>query len=152
MFPAAVQEDVVLLDMDTCLPMTRNFLCADTDAWCYTVSWPFGGSCKPGCPCPARVIIGKGLGWEIGWQAHRERWTRLIAITRWLGAAHHVEKQPLYGEDMDYDCLKALEQGKVVSPSNGRCWGDAGNGVQIGWFVQFRTAAVDANCVLSCLP
>ena len=29
-------------------------------------------------PCPARVIIGKGLGWEIGWAAHRERWTRLI--------------------------------------------------------------------------
>jgi hypothetical protein len=109
---------------------------ADTDAWCYTVSWPFGGSCKPGCPCPARVVIGKGLGWEIGWQAHRERWTRLIAITRWLGAAHHVEKQPLYGEDMDYDCLKAFEKGKTVPPSNGRCWGDAGNGVQIGWCVQ----------------
>ena len=58
------------------------------------------GTCHPGCPCPARVIIGKGLGWETGWAAHRERWTRLIAIHRWLGAAHHVEKEPLYGEDM----------------------------------------------------
>ena len=118
---------------------------ADTDAWCYTVSWPFGGSCKPGCPCPARVVIGKGLGWEIGWQAHRERWTRLIAITRWLGAAHHVEKQPLYGEDMDYDCLKALEEGKTVAPSNGRCWGDAGNGVQIGWFVSHPNCCMAAQ-------
>ena len=63
--------------------------------WCETVSWPFGGTCKPGCPCPARVIIGKGLGWEIGWAAHRERWTRLIAVHRWLGAAHHVEKEAL---------------------------------------------------------
>lgn len=104
-------------------------------AWCHTVSWPFGGSCEPGCPCPARVIIGKGLGWEIGWAAAQERWSRLIAIHRWLGAAHHVEKEALYGEDMDYDCIKALEQGKTVPPSNGRCWGDAGNGVQIGWFV-----------------
>ena len=25
--------------------------------------------------------------------------------------------------------------GETVAPSNGRCWGDAGNGVQIGWFV-----------------
>ena len=40
----------------------------DEAAWCATVSWPFGGACEPGCPCPARVIIGKGLGWEIGWQ------------------------------------------------------------------------------------
>ena len=63
--------------------------------WCKTVSWPFGGSCEPGCPCPARVVIGKGLGWETGWAAHRERWNRLIAITRWLGAAHHVRAQPL---------------------------------------------------------
>ena len=39
------------------------------------------------------------------------------------------------GEDMDYDCIKALEAGKRVMPSDGRCWGDAGNGVQIGWFV-----------------
>ncbi len=35
----------------------------------------------------------------------------------------------------DYDCLKALERGERVAPSNGRCWGDAGNGVQIGWWV-----------------
>lgn len=104
--------------------------------WCPTVSWPFGGSCPPGCPCPARVVIGKGLGWEIGWAAHRQRWTRLIALHRWLGAAHHVEREALFGEDMDYDCIKALERGAAaVPPSNGRCWGDAGNGVQIGWFV-----------------
>ena len=106
-----------------------------SNAWCRTVSWPFGGSCEPGCPCPARVTIGKGVGWETGWMAHRERWTRLIAMVRWLGAAHHVEAQPLFGEDLDYDCLKNLEQGKTVSPSNGRCWGDPGNGVQIGWWV-----------------
>ena len=104
-------------------------------SWCQTLSWPFGGRCEAGCPCPARVMIGKGLGWEIGWAAHRQRWARLIAIHRWLGQAHHVEKQPLYGEDLDYDCIKGLEQGKTVAPSNGRCWGDAGNGVQIGWFV-----------------
>jgi len=29
----------------------------------------------------------------------------------------------------------ALERGQQVAPSNGRCWGDAGNGVQIGWWV-----------------
>ena len=40
-----------------------------------------------------------------------------------------------YGEDMDYDCLKALERGQTAAPSNGRCWGDAGNGVQIGWWL-----------------
>jgi hypothetical protein len=105
------------------------------DPWCQTVSWPFGGTCHPDCPCPARVVIGKGLGWETGWAAHRGRWTRLIAITRWLGTAHHVEKQPLFGEDLDYDCLRAVEHGTEVAPSNGRCWGDAGNGVQIGWWV-----------------
>jgi hypothetical protein len=103
--------------------------------WCQTVSWPFGGTCDHGCPCPARVVIGKGLGWETGWAAHRGRWTRLIAITRWLGTAHHVEKQPLFGEDLDYDCLRAFEHGTTAPPSNGRCWGDAGNGVQIGWWV-----------------
>ena len=66
----------------------------------------------------------------------RHRRTRLIAIHRWLGAAHHVEKQPLYGENLDHDCIKAFERGgTTVSPSNGRCWGDPGNGVQIGWFV-----------------
>ena len=60
----------------------------------------------------------------------------MIAIHRWLGAAHHVEKQPLYGENLDHDCIKAFERGgAIVSPSNGRCWGDPGNGVQIGWFV-----------------
>jgi hypothetical protein len=105
------------------------------EEWCATVSWPFGGTCHPGCPCPARVTIGKAVGWETGWYAHKERWTRLIAMTRWLGAAHHIEKQPLFGEDLDYDCIKAAEQGKTVAPSNGRCWGDAGNGVQIGWWV-----------------
>ena len=105
------------------------------------MTWPFGGTCEPGCPCPARVVIGKGLGWETGWAAHRGRWTRLLALTRWLGAAHHVERQPLFGEDLDYDCIKALERGDAaggagtVPPSNGRCWGDAGNGVQIGWWV-----------------
>lgn len=108
----------------------------EAPAWCdYSIAWPFGGYCEPGCPCPARVVIGKGLGWETGWMAHKQRWTRLIAMTRWLGAAHHVETQPLYGENIDYDCIKALEKGVTVVPSNGRCWGDAGNGVQIGWWV-----------------
>lgn len=68
--------------------------------WCSTISWPFGGSCSAGCPCPARVTIGKGVGWETGWMTYKEKWTRLIALTRWLGAAHHVEAQPLYGEDL----------------------------------------------------
>ena len=67
-------------------------------------------------------LIRKGLGWETGWAAHRERWTRLIAIHRWLGAAHHVEKEALYGEDMDYDCLKAPERDKTVLRRRGqRC-------------------------------
>jgi hypothetical protein len=42
-------------------------------AWCATKSWPFVAHCPPGCPCPARVVIGMGNGWEIGWAAHRER-------------------------------------------------------------------------------
>jgi hypothetical protein len=109
-------------------------------AWCATKSWPFVAHCPPGCPCPARVVIGMGNGWEIGWAAHRERWTRLIALHRWLGAAHHVDKQPLYAEMLDYDCIRALETGQEAAPwardvSNGRCWGDPGNGVQVGWFV-----------------
>ena len=29
------------------------------------------GTCLPGCPCPARVVIGKGLGWETGWASCR---------------------------------------------------------------------------------
>ena len=63
-------------------------------------------------------LIGKGLGWETGWAAHRERWTRLIAIHRWLD----VEKEALYGEDMDYDCLKAPERDKTVLGRRGqRC-------------------------------
>eukprot|EP01044_Picomonas_judraskeda_P009833 COSAG03_NODE_1224_length_4524_cov_116.702825_7_plen_52_part_00 len=37
---------------------------------------------------------------------------------------------------MDYDCMQALEQGgKTIPPTNGACWGDPGNGVQIGWWV-----------------
>ena len=63
------------------------------------------------------------------------RGTRLIAIHRWLSAAHHVEKEALSGEDMDCDCLKTLERGETVAPSHGRCWGDAGNGVHSGWWV-----------------
>ena len=48
---------------------------------------------------------------------------------------HARQVEALFGEDLDYDCIKGLEEGRRVSPSNGRCWGDAGNGVQIGWWV-----------------
>ena len=109
-------------------------------AWCATKSWPFVAHCPP-VPSRAQPVIGMGNGWEIGWAAHRERWTRLIALHRWLGAAHHVDKQPLYAEMLDYDCIRALEMGQEAAPwardvSNDRCWGDPGNGVQVGWFVR----------------
>ena len=105
----------------------------DSSMWCPHKSW--AGPCDPGCPCPFTDVIGKAIGWEIGWAAFRERWTRLIAIHRWLGAAHHVEVEALFGEHMDYPCIKAMEHGEKIAPTDGKCWGDPGNGVQIGWWV-----------------
>merc|ERR1712072_613622 len=78
--------------------------------------------------------MGFQAGWTFGWPTYRKQWTRLIALSRWLGAAHHVEHESLVGEWIDYDCIKAFEQG-VAPPRDPRCWGDVGNGVQIGWFV-----------------
>eukprot|EP01052_Picozoa_sp_SAG31_P028211 SAG31_NODE_2703_length_5220_cov_6.258153_2_plen_740_part_00 len=103
------------------------------NTWCRTVSWPAPQpQCEVGCPCPARVVIGKGLGWETGWATHREQWTRLIALTRWLAKAHHVGAQPLFAEFLDYDCIRRLDEGTTGATN---CWGDPASGVQLAWWV-----------------
>ena len=61
---------------------------------------------KPTCACASFAVIGKGLGWELGWAAHRRHWTRLIVLHRWLGQAAHVEQTTLFGESLVYDCIK----------------------------------------------
>ena len=30
-------------------------------------------------------VIGKAIGWELGWAAYRKNWARLIVLHRWLG-------------------------------------------------------------------
>lgn len=58
-----------------------------------------------------------------------------------LGQAAHVEQTTLFGESYFYDCIRAGEASGFsppFSPKNPRgagCWGDPGNGVQIGWFL-----------------
>ena len=117
-----------------------------SDGWCeYTGSYRSTPSCPaPGgktCACPSFAVIGKMLGWELGWAAYRRDWTRLIVLHRWLGSAAHVEQTTLLGESYVYDCMKNGEQhgfSPAVSnstPRGANCWGDPGNGVQIGWFV-----------------
>ena len=93
------------------------------------------------CPCPSYAAIGKGIGWELGWAAFRGHYTRLISLHRWLGQAAHVEQTTLFGESYVYDCIKQGEAegfAPPLTPAHPRgagCWGDPGNGVQIGWFL-----------------
>jgi hypothetical protein len=92
------------------------------------------------CACPSFSVIGKGIGWELGYAALRKQYTRLIVLHRWLGAAAHVEMTSIFGESYVYDCIKTGEQHgfSPMNKSNPRgsgCWGDPGNGVQIGWFL-----------------
>ena len=122
---------------DTVTPPTPLFLggYGPHPAWC--AGWEEGG--KP-CVDASNEVIGKGLGWEIGWRAYRKDWTRLIVLHRWLGAAAHVEQTSLFGEHYDYDCTKrgerdGFEPMNKTNPKGEGCWGDPGNGVQIGWFV-----------------
>ena len=58
------------------------------------------------CPCPSTAVIGKGIGWELGWLAHKRAYTRLISLHRWLGQASHIEQTTLFGESYDYDCIR----------------------------------------------
>jgi hypothetical protein len=62
------------------------------------------------CPCPSTAVIGKGLGWELGWAAHKQSYTRLISLHRWLGQAAHVEQTTLFGESYNYDCIRNGER------------------------------------------
>lgn len=92
------------------------------------------------CPCASYSAIGKSIGWELGWAAFRGGFTRLISLHRWLGQAAHVEQTTLFGESYVYDCIKEGEASgfQPFTPKNPRgagCWGDPGNGVQIGWFL-----------------
>jgi hypothetical protein len=102
---------------------------------------PAGGGPTQSCACADNGVIGKGLGWELGWAAQRGQWTRLISLHRWLGQAAHVEQTPLMAETLGYDCMKRGEAHGFVPPisddhpSGAGCWGDPGNGVQIGWFL-----------------
>jgi hypothetical protein len=57
------------------------------------------------CVC-VRGLVGKGIGWELGWLAHKRAFTRLIALHRWLGQAAHVEQTTLFGESYEYDCIR----------------------------------------------
>eukprot|EP00040_Diaphanoeca_grandis_P030357 m.179339 g.179339 ORF g.179339 m.179339 type:complete len:802 (-) comp31971_c0_seq3:129-2534(-) len=128
---------------------------AVNSAWCdYTGSYSSAPSCPAyndkTCACPSFAVIGKQLGWELGWAAFRQDWTRLIVLHRWLGSAAHVEQTTLFGESYNYDCIKQGEQ-EGFSPSitnstprGANCWGDPGNGVQIGWFLWGEALARNA--------
>ena len=93
------------------------------------------------CACPSIAVIGKGIGWELGWAAHKQVYTRLISLHRWLGQASHVEQTTLFGESYVYDCIRDGERDGFKTPVSAKhprgdgCWGDPGNGVQIGWFL-----------------
>lgn len=108
-------------------PSANFFAASAPDSWCPVNG---GARCDVGCPCGQQEVIGKFLGWEIGYAAYRQRWTRLIALHRWLGSAAHVEMTTLFAESYDYDCLR-----RHAWTAGGKCWGDPGNGVQIGWFL-----------------
>lgn len=90
---------------------------ADNEGWC-TFTGTFQSPPMQGCPtvggktcaCPSTAVIGKGLGWELGWAAHKQAYTRLISLHRWLGQAAHVEQTTLFGESYDYDCIRNGEQ------------------------------------------
>eukprot|EP00039_Didymoeca_costata_P007405 m.99424 g.99424 ORF g.99424 m.99424 type:complete len:763 (+) comp13674_c0_seq11:167-2455(+) len=116
------------------------------DSWCdYTGIY----SQEPVCPaydgktcaCPSFAVIGKNLGWELGWAAYRQHFTRLITLHRWLGSAAHVEQTTLFAESYSYECMRTGEKSGFTpkigpkTPRGAGCWGDPGNGVQIGWFL-----------------
>jgi hypothetical protein len=89
----------------------------DQSSWCaFTGSFqspPMQGCPVVGgksCACPSTAVIGKGLGWELGWAAHRRHYTRLISLHRWLGQAAHVEQTTLFGESYVYDCIRLGEK------------------------------------------
>lgn len=118
-----------------------------TNGWCeFTGSFkspPMQGCPAPGgktCACASTAVIGKGIGWELGWAAHKRAYTRLISLHRWLGQASHVEVTTLFGESYLYDCILQGEAHGFApmnekNPRGSGCWGDPGNGVQIGWFL-----------------
>ena len=90
---------------------------ADDEGWC-TFTGSFQSPPMQGCPaprgktcaCPSTAVIGKGIGWELGWAAHKEANTRLISLHRWLGQAAHVEQTTLFGESYEYDCIRNGER------------------------------------------
>lgn len=119
---------------------------SSSSTWChYTGSFNAPPSCPaPGgksCACASYAVIGKELGWALGWAAYRKDWTKLIVLHRWLGSASHIEQTALFAESYSYDCMKAGEASGFVppitnsTPRGANCWGDPGNGVQIGWFL-----------------
>jgi hypothetical protein len=42
------------------------------------------------CACADAAVIGKALGWELAWAAHKQWFTRLISMHRWLGQARRM--------------------------------------------------------------
>ena len=118
------------------------------DSWC-TFTGSYTSAPMVGCPairgkscaCPSTAVIGKGIGWELGWAAHKRAYTRLISLHRWLGQASHVEQTTLFGESYVYTCILDGERDGFKTPISAKnprgmgCWGDPGNGVQIGWFL-----------------
>ena len=65
---------------------------------------------------------------------------RTVSLHRWLGQAAHVEQTTLFGESYVYGCIKSGEEHgfaplNAKNPRGAGCWGDPGNGVQIGWFL-----------------
>jgi hypothetical protein len=85
-------------------------------------------------------VIVKGLGWELAYAAYRKDWQRLAVLYRWLGAA--AANVTLYREQYNYDCIRLGQYNWTRQPQT--CWGDTGNGEQIGWFVWGSTVAQHA--------
>lgn len=83
------------------------------------------------------AVIGKGLGWELGWAAHRADWQRVVALLRWLGAVAgqmpvHCKAKPctpssggMLGESYFYARYLAGEW----------YFADIGNAEQASWFL-----------------
>ena len=83
------------------------------------------------------AVIGKGLGWELGWAAQRADWQRVAALLRWLGtvAGHvpvHCKAKPctptssgMLGESYFYAQYLAGEW----------YFADIGNAEQASWFL-----------------